>query len=590
MGRANLSLHATSILPLSMQLAAMADDGLTAAEQELLRQVINQLYLDLAAGHSCSLSSEVAVGQTSSQVVQLLLKSGLAASYRALPRQVLALPISILELDQEPLVYLSKYFAYELMLSQQVKDLSQTSLTADADEALAQLQQLATQYALPNLEQLAAIKHCCQHKFSIISGGPGTGKTTTVTLLLWLLYQIYGSDLRVKICAPTGKAAIRVREALVSSSKRLKDMAIDCHAIDELLADNGNFLTIHKLLGYRPQRIYFQYNRQRTLPLEVLIVDESSMIGLPLFAKLLQALPGESIKHVILLGDKNQLSSVEEGYVFAALVKMQVFDDIQYDLFANSQRFIASHLSISNRNQQEVGELAHAVLTNDEAYLARFCTNVGTKIKLYPPRLTELMPHLWPAESQDFFAHIAEQIENNRQVLAELFTRFNQHSVLCLTNSGELGSDNLNRRIEQQIRNHYGLDQEWYNGRPIIILNNDYNLELFNGDIGICLIVAGSIKIIFADGRQLIPEILPRYKLAYAITIHKAQGSEYEHVNVVLSESGRASESLLSRELVYTAITRARTSVTIFASAAVLLQAIAKPVKRSSGLPLLLAN
>jgi exodeoxyribonuclease V alpha subunit len=178
------------------------------------------------------------------------------------------------------------------------------------------LHQLSQKNGLPNIEQLQAIEASCRKKFSIITGGPGTGKTTTVTLLLWALYYLYGSDLSVKICAPTGKAAVRVRDSILNSIERLRidgNGLVDVSCFAGLINDNSNFGTIHKLLGTQSRQIYFRHNHKNQLEQQVLIIDESSMVGLPLFSKLLDAVNSSTIQHIIFLGDKNQLSLWKKG-------------------------------------------------------------------------------------------------------------------------------------------------------------------------------------------------------------------------------------------------------------------------------------
>jgi exodeoxyribonuclease V alpha subunit len=184
------------------------------------------------------------------------------------------------------------------------------------------------------------------------------------------------------------------------------------------------------------------------------------------------------------------------------------------------------------------------------------------------------------------FIAYTQQITFSNLDYKELFAKFTQQSTLCLANSGVLGSENINQQIERQIKLKLAIADEWYSGRPIIVLQNDYTLELFNGDIGVCVVENGESRIVFENGKQLIPELLPRYALAYAITIHKSQGSEYDLVNVLIPNVSNDSNlaQLLSRSLLYTGVTRAKHNVQIFASAESLRFAIGNNNLRISGL------
>lgn len=583
---------------ISRHLLSLANPDLDKLQREQLTLIFQQLFMDLAAGHSCSrvatLVDELQLNKQ--QIKELLLLSGLASVYLNTPENVQATPASYLCVDSGDLVYVSKYLAYEVGLAQQVAHLVNNTPTYNQEAyhvACAKLDQLSARENKPNAEQLAAILKSASQQFSIITGGPGTGKTTTVTLLLWLFYQIYGTDLSIKICAPTGKAAVRVRESIEQSIAGLasaQDLGISTDCFDTLLAEQTNFGTLHKLLGYIPQSIYFRHNAQNLLDVEILIVDESSMVGLPLFSKLLAALDLKKLRHIVLLGDKNQLSSVEEGYVFASLVNLHkiIYDPKIYDLFAHTEENLAAELCISNRNHGEIYALSQALLAQDSLAVTQIFTN-SKQVQLYPAKLGNILNYLFdrkvnPLPNYLDYAQTIQEI--NPLIIKQLFVELNQQAVLCLTNRGVLGCDNLNLQIERRIKQQMVHTETWYSGRPIIILQNDYNLELFNGDIGICLLDGDKVQIIFENGRQFIPEVLPAHSLAYAITIHKSQGSEYGQVNLVLPEMSSLSEgvNLLSRELVYTGVTRAKQHVTIFSSQELIFQAMNNHIQRNTGL------
>lgn len=581
-------------LALARQLTRLASARLNSEEHNILTQIINQLFIDLEHGHSCSRVDILAemLEIDSNAVLDIIMNSGLAHCYPDSPNNLVALPLSVWHTNNNTYIYITRYLSYEKRVGNYIKQLMKEQISFDKDkfaQITAVLTNLQQAIELPNQDQLAAIIASCQRKLSIITGGPGTGKTTTVMLLLWALFQLYPETPKVKICAPTGKAANRVKESIYNSLQNER-ISIDTKVLKNTLVDDC-FSTIHKLLGYRKNSIYFQHNHDNPLNCDILIIDESSMIGLPLFSKLLDALNQQTIKHIIFLGDKNQLSSVEEGYVFASLVdvKIQQINYAAKDLFSQfSYQTLASYLRESKRNEQEVAKLSDAILDNEIESLDNCLTNEQTK--LCYPALSEVLRSNHHAESPLMqYLHYAQQQEPATCIINDLIQKFNTQANLCMTNSGTLGTINLNAEIERVIKLKNGFDSEWYNGRPIMILENNYALDLYNGDIGICLIHDGKAKIYFAENKSFSPEVLPKFALAYAITIHKSQGSEYEHVNVILpTSSGEEMQSLLTRELVYTAVTRAKKSVTIFGTLETLHLAMKNCSQRISGLAHLL--
>lgn len=595
-----------SYLPITNQLLTLASP-LPDTQKQLLAEICDALFNDLNEGHSCSPVVDLAqrLKCDASEIDKCLIASGLCAVYQdRIITKYQSKPFSLVNVEGIALVYISKYLNYEQSIVTKVKELIAlpeiNNSTASYQQALQQLQTLSTAKNYPNSEQLAAIIAASNQKFSIITGGPGTGKTTTVTLLLWLLYQCYGADLKVQICAPTGKAAIRVRDSVSNTLRDLEQSSLinfDSKLFAGLLEEGNNFLTIHKLLVYQRNSIYFKHDANNPLDVEVLIIDESSMISLPLFSKLFQALNLDKLKHIIFLGDKNQLSSVEEGYVFASLVALRSDTSNNngvYDLFTQIQEVNITHeLLISKRNQGIIHELAQAILTQNDAALI-YCLKASALVELHAPELKLIMQHTLDSADSPLrqFLDFAQQNVDGDDY-SQLFKLFTAQSILCLTNGGVLGCDNLNARLELQIKRILGINDEWYNGRAIIILQNDYNLELFNGDIGICLIKDGRARIVFGDGKEFIPEVLPRYNLAYAITIHKSQGSEYQQVKIVLpnnSSSEAGSGRLLSCELLYTAVTRAKDKISLYCEQETLLNAIKQQTVRNSGLPIFLSD
>ena len=580
----------TPIQSISQQLISLSSHStLSSLEVEYLIQIINQLFVDLEAGHSCSRISELSdvIKLSATKILKILNGSSLVTLFKNIPSKLLTTPITVLDLNDECLIYVTKYLYYELDIARRVIALT-ASANLDSNPEYKQgcmlLEQIQAGDNIPNNEQLHAIQNTLTQKFSIITGGPGTGKTTTVTLLLWLMYCVYGSTIKVKICAPTGKASKRVKESIENSVANFqgKQAQLASQGLDSLIANNSNFVTIHKLLGYQQHSIYFKHNQNLPLELDVLVIDESSMLGLALFSKLLQAINVGTIKHIIFLGDKNQLSSVEEGSVFSALVNSNK-QSAHHDLFSQQQSSPLSELLISNRNAGDVGRLAEAVLHNNISQLNQILDKSAT-IKIVEAKLDKILSVSYKALYN--YIDYVNILDTSSLNMKDLFKQYNQQILLCLTNIGWLGSINLNQVIENKIKRQMQISSLWYSGRAIIILENDYSLGLSNGDIGICIVRDGVAKIVFAgiEDREVIPEGLPKHQLAYAISIHKSQGSEYQHVNLVIHEGEANSHTIATRELVYTAITRAKQSVTIFSSRATIEQALNNVTVRNTGL------
>ena len=447
---------------------------------------------------------------------------------------------------------------------------------------------------------VAALKRFC-----VISGGPGTGKTTTVVrILALLLEQAAGRPLHIALAAPTGKAAARMQEAIRISRETLQvtDRIRDAIPVEAT--------TIHRLLGFRPGSVDFRHDRDNPLPVDVLVVDEASMVDLALMAKLVRAVPPRA--RLILLGDKDQLASVEAGAVlgdicgdspgFSAVFRRRLREVTGQEpagtpctapcsgsgpetgppirdaivLLTRSYRF---------GQQSGIGRLARLVNQGDgRSALALLeggeCEDVVWR-PLPSPR--ELAPRLAEA-AERLGAYLAT--ETPEAALAAL----DRFRVLSAHRTGPFGVEALNQLIEEclEARGVIRPRSPWYCGRPVLVTANDYNLRLFNGDLGITLAdpaAEGKPRVFFrtAEGgvRRLPPARLPALETAYATTVHKSQGSEAEEILLILPNE---LTPVMTRELVYTGITRARSRVEIWGSAEVLAAAAARRLTRSSGL------
>jgi exodeoxyribonuclease V alpha subunit len=405
-------------------------------------------------------------------------------------------------------------------------------------------------------QELAALTAVTRN-FTVITGGPGTGKTHTVRAILQLLReQPGGAELKIALAAPTGKAAARLSDALREFSS------------------GTEATTIHRLLGAIPDSPYFRHNVERPLTADVVIVDEASMVDLALMAKLVQAVPLTS--RLILLGDRDQLASVEAGNVLADICAAA--EDAASPLHGavlqleKNYRFSATG---------SIYKLSSAINAGDTEAAAAALQGAWQKL----PAADALGPALRERVITGFRPYL-EAAADPAAALAEL-QRFR---ILCAVRQGPSGVENLNSLAGEALAGAGLLTprSSWYAGQPIIITRNDHHLQLFNGDSGIILPDAeagGELRAFFlsAEGklRRFLPSRLPLHETAFALTVHKSQGSEFDHLLLVLPEKDAP---LLTRELLYTGITRARSRVELWCNEEVFRVAVQRRTERTSGL------
>lgn len=490
-------------------------------------------------------------------------------------------------LDGERL-YLARYQAYEQRLAARLLAMSAERPVVDEtllSESLARL--FAFNQQQPDWQRLAAAQ-AVRRRLAVISGGPGTGKTTTVVrLLAALLEQPGGERLAIGLAAPTGKAAARMAEAIRNAKA---DLPLADH-LKALLPEEAR--TLHRLLGSRGDSPAVRHDAARPLALDVLVVDEASMVDLALMAKLVDALPPHA--RLILLGDKDQLAAVEAGAVFAELCEGRGFDA---EAAAELQRITGQTvpvetprstlgdavvlLSHSHRfaGDSGIGELARRINTGDAA---------GTFNLLREGR-ADLA---WQAEPSQ--AALLERLEQGyapylkaarRGDPAAAFAAFNAFRALTAQREGPWGVGGLNEALEARIKRRYSLAERerWYPGRAVMVRQNDYALGLFNGDIGLCLAGEHGLRVYFEGDegfRAFAPARLPSHDSAFAMTVHKSQGSEFSEVLLALPESP---SPLLTRALFYTGITRAKHKVEIWGLPARLAEAVNTKAERAAGL------
>jgi exodeoxyribonuclease V alpha subunit len=508
-------------------------------------------------------------------------------------------------------LYLRRYWQYQQVLDLAIQQRLKPIRTELPNALQAQLQNLFASKSQESIDwQKIACVLALRAHFAIITGGPGTGKTTTLTKLLALLIKLANDEsnntkkLNILLAAPTGKAAARVSESI---SKALEKLDIP-DEIKQGIPKKAS--TLHRLLGSVHDSRHYVHNKNNSLVADIVIVDEASMIDLEMMASLLDALPESA--QLILLGDKDQLASVEAGSVMGDLCRgaEHVAYDRQtlewIDLYANetlaeplmagsaiNQQTVMLRYSHRFGEHSGIGQLAkavnqgdfeqaQAVFKNSATYpdLKRIVLNhhADSHLKQLVAANAGMSKNGKPNKHQGYgyYLHI---IDKNRptdsgqysQWAKEVLDAFDTFKVICALRRGVWGVEGLNQRIEQWL-----LPKQkptlWYEGRPVMITRNDYSLGLMNGDVGITLKdKTGKLRVAFPSEASLdelkilwiSPMRLPDVETAFAITVHKSQGSEFNHVALILPETR---SSVVSRELVYTAITRAKENFTLLES------------------------
>lgn len=462
-------------------------------------------------------------------------------------------------------LYLHRYYNYETRLARQIKAMAAATLDTGLGGALVDSFFEKEEPATTDWQKEAA-KTALKRSLTIICGGPGTGKTTTVVKILAILLQA-AKDGRlpdIALAAPTGKAAMRLSESVGGSVKKLDLPERIVGGLPTAAA------TLHRLLGVRRNSPQFRHNRENPMPFDIVVVDEASMVDLALMSKLVDALkPGSRL---LLLGDKDQLASVESGAVLGDLIRSLPDNTVT--------------LRKTYRFDENIKNLAAAINAADGDTAWGLLEDPGTE------NVSLLGGDFLDTLIEPYARFMTRVNRMGNADLRELFSLFNSFRVLCAVHYGSRGVDDLNRRIELALarRGFFSRSDPWYPGRPVLVTRNDYGLELFNGDIGICLKDpdpdgGGDLKVWFErpDGglKSYSPYRLPQCETVFAMTIHKSQGSEFDEVVVVLPEEDN---KILSRELLYTAVTRAKRAVRLVAEKEVLRLAVSRNTVRYSGL------
>jgi exodeoxyribonuclease V alpha subunit len=407
-------------------------------------------------------------------------------------------------------------------------------------------------------EQRAAAEVALAQGLTVLTGGPGTGKTTTVARLLAMLAG--SSRLRIALAAPTGKAAARLQEAVQLEVGNL-DPA-DRAALSGLQAT-----TLHRLLGSRPDTsARFRHHRGNRLPHDVIVVDETSMVSLTMMARLLEAVRPDA--QLILVGDPDQLASVEAGAVLADLV-----DGL-------GEGKIAA-LTTSHRFGESIGELATAIRVGDADRALEVLRGGGEHIEWLDTE--DPREKLRKVLVRHALALRTAAILGDEKAALEIL---DEHRLLCAHRRGPYGVQHWNRQVERWLTEETGepIWTSWYAGRPVLVTANDYGLGLYNGDTGVTVVLEGMLRAVIGGAGQTLRFATSRLadvETMHAMTIHKSQGSQADEVTVLLPQED---SRLLTRELFYTAVTRAKERVRVVGSEAALRSAIERRAVRASGL------
>jgi exodeoxyribonuclease V alpha subunit len=485
------------------------------------------------------------------------------------------------------------------------------------DSVLQQAQQITDLQPLDSLVpttsclnwQKVAAAMALTRQFAVISGGPGTGKTTTVAkLLAALVMQANGEHKpNIMLVAPTGKAAARLTESIGTA---IKSLAVP-QAIKDLIPTQSS--TLHRLLGSIPNRVEFRHHKDNPLHLDVLVVDEASMVDLPMMARLLDAMPQGA--KLILLGDRDQLASVEAGAVLGDICSFatqgysaqqgQLLSQLTgFDLHSNNigLSVVTDCLCMLQKSYRfhalsGIGQLAKAINLGKPAQVNKVFQQGFKDIHHYPLGVETYVSMI--NQVVTFYLDYLDAIKIDKTP-AEVLKAFANVRLLCALREGDFGVVGLNQRIEKELTYRGRIspnDETWYVGRPIMITRNDHALGLFNGDIGMTMLEPEGdsdggrrrLRVYFEmpDGtvRGILPSRIPEHEVVYAMTIHKSQGSEFADTVMVLPAEYTP---ILTRELIYTGITRAKSRLYLYAPMDIITKTVQVRTERASGLAQLL--
>jgi len=511
-------------------------------------------------------------------------------------------------LDAKNRLYLYRYWDYENTLSKSIdkrtckiiEGLDFRQLKRSLDRLFPKIKGEGI-----NWQKIAAAVASLRY-FSVITGGPGTGKTFTVTkVLALLLEQVSGQALRIYLAAPTGKAAARLKESIQQAKQRMNcDDSIKAAIPSEVS-------TIHRMLKPITGSPYFRHDLDNPLMADVVVVDEASMVDLALMTKLIQAVP-ESAR-LILIGDKDQLASVEAGSVLGDICDRDVMHGFSVSFMNRIKELTGEAVDQEVQASDEGSGLQDSIIVLQKSYRFASGSGIGGLSRAVNQADAEIAFAMLdnPAEkslnwqqlkaSINLIKALSQQIISGYQSYlktkdpSEALHRLRRFKILCALNIGPLGVRAVNKLAEQVLsrQNLIQLDplaqNPWYAGRPVLVTRNNYQLGLFNGDIGISMPEDDSkdkkLFVYFPGNTGAVRRFrtyqLPEHETVFAMTVHKSQGSEFDEVLFILPHQDF---SILTRELIYTALTRARKKIHIWGNRAIIRTAVARKIERMSGL------
>ena len=439
--------------------------------------------------------------------------------------------------------------------------------------------------------QQVAVRTALRQNLTVVSGGPGTGKTT-VAAAISAMFLEQKTDIKICLCAPTGKAQARLQESILAQVPNL-----NCSDKTKEQLQKLPISTIHRLLGSRPGTPHFRYNHSHKLVLDVLIVDEASMISQSLMKALFEAIPATA--KLIMLGDMQQLASVESGMVLRdfclAAEKSETLSKNVVELMENHRFASDRGLGLSATAIRALPETPSAL--EAEKIVDAMCSDSSGEIAVQ--ELPPWMKHQFEKHMDVYLKKVIVDFENEQRpylgfqsenTVERAYELFNKFRVICVHRSGLYGSEVINNLIEQLLMPQTKRNRQlFYHGKPIIINENNYAMDLFNGDTGmIWRDENGILKAFFPSSdankqefRSFDLNLLPAFSSAYAITVHKAQGSGFQQVLIITPSE---LSSLMTREMIYTALSRAEKRAVLWTDAKILSEALQSVTKRHSNL------
>ena len=465
-------------------------------------------------------------------------------------------------------LYLNRFWFYEDYIANRITAMISTPTAIDYADVSARLERLFGTDDEIDQDQKQAVLTSASYPFSVISGGPGSGKTSTVIRILTVLLAL-DPGCRIALAAPTGKAAARMSDSI---RQRIDQTPANMKIKSSMPLEAR---TIHRLLRYR--RKGFEYNERHQLPVDCVIIDEASMIDLKLMFHLLSALPAQT--RLILLGDRDQLASVAAGNVLGDITGHGHKLDAATAAVASSIALLGNNYRFGN--DSAIGEIAGSVNQGNSDLAIQLLRGDTRGLRWFEESRDELH-----GDARDWLTETYQAVFE-AGTADDALRAYEKTRVLCATNRGPLGVDAINLLVSGSFTAGRDLPESGlYAGLPIMITRNHHDLNLFNGDTGILWQRGDSLRACFrnSDGglRELAVSRLPGFTPAWASTVHKSQGSEFDSVLLILPSD--PDSDALSRELLYTAITRARRQFFIHAPAGAIVSAIERLTRRHSGL------